>query len=239
MGHDATRARAIVRRAGAVKVAHPLLFLVLMSDVSRLMGAVVLATWMAACGGIADSGDGETGLPATAAERTGDDTGGDGRARTTPAPAPDAAATPPIASDAAAARAQLCASSPSGVRATPTREDFVAAMLGAWVSCGATSVFGTSEAGLELTEDGRWAKLVASPGAPELTRAKGWNDTGTWTVLDTSSFNGPGVFQLNLDIDGLGTVVTIPVFSTSSPDTMRLNNNGVWVSDYVRVPRQP
>ena len=48
--------------------------------------------------------------------------------------------------------------------------------------------------------------------------------------------NGPGHWQLNLDIDGSGTVITEPMFGVA-PTTMRLNNEGVYVADYVPVPR--
>jgi len=46
--------------------------------------------------------------------------------------------------------------------------------------------------------------------------------------------NGPGTYQLNLSIDGSGTVITIPVFA-EQPAVVRLNNNGVFVADYARL----
>jgi len=61
---------------------------------------------------------------------------------------------------------------------------------------------------------------------------RGWGNEGGWTVVDTSAMNGPGTYQLNLKIDGEGTVVTLPVFS-SGPPKMRLSNDGLYTGDYV------
>jgi hypothetical protein len=55
---------------------------------------------------------------------------------------------------------------------------------------------------------------------------------GTWAAIDTRAMNGPGTYQLNLKINGEGTVITLPVLS-SGPPKMRLSNNGVYTADYV------
>jgi len=127
-----------------------------------------------------------------------------------------------------------CASVRQGERLTPTLADFQTAVFGDWGLCKSPSTFGTTdEVGLEITPDQRWHKLMAAGGL-SVTLGIGWGNEGSWEIIDTSIMNGPGVFQLNLNIDGSGTVITIPVFA-QSPDIMRLDNNGVFVADYVRL----
>jgi hypothetical protein len=107
----------------------------------------------------------------------------------------------------------------------------VARLVGTWLGCTQTSVFGTEEVGIQVSSSGRWAKLTEN-GAGRLTPLSGWGNEGSWDVVDTSTMNGPGVFQVNLHIDGSGTVTSLPVFSAGAP-RMHLNNEGVYVADYV------
>lgn len=181
-----------------------------MTNLKAVLVTVVMAVGSVACGAVVEPGDGAVEQAATR---------GDLDAPGSSAPG----------------RAELCAAPRGGRRATLTREDFVGALLGAWILCSDRSVFGTTEAGLEFTDDGRFYKLVATDTG--YARASGWDDAGTWTAQDASAFNGPGAFQLNLDLDGGGGIGTFPAFSTSQPDAMRLNNMGVFVGDYVRAPR--
>jgi hypothetical protein len=125
----------------------------------------------------------------------------------------------------------MCSQTEQGVLATPTEQSFISAVVGVWLLCRTPSVFGTSEQGLDVSPDGTWFKL-AQGSAGVLVADRGWGNEGTWAVVDTSAMNGPGNYQLNLKIDGGGTVITLPVFS-SRPRTMRLNNNGVYTADYV------
>jgi hypothetical protein len=64
--------------------------------------------------------------------------------------------------------------------------------------------------------------------------ARGWEQEGSWDAIDTSLFRGPGSYQLNLDIDGSGTVITHPRFA-DQPAILRLNNNAVFEADYARL----
>jgi hypothetical protein len=124
-----------------------------------------------------------------------------------------------------------CSQTERGVLATPTQQAFIKDVVGDWLLCGTTSVFGTNEQGLEISPDGSWSKLTLNPaGRPVAMR--GWGNQGAWSVVDTSAMNGPGTYQLNLKIDGEGTVITLPVFS-SGPPKMRLSNEGVYTADYV------
>jgi hypothetical protein len=86
--------------------------------------------------------------------------------------------------------------------------------------------------GLALHQDFRWTKLLRTADG-RIAPASGWEQEGSWDTVDTSLFNGPGAYQVNLSIDGSGTVITAPVFA-EQPATVRLNNNGVFVADYVR-----
>lgn len=54
-------------------------------------------------------------------------------------------------------------------------------------------------------------------------------------MVDTSDFNGSGVYQLNLMIDSSGEIYTIPAIARG-PRKMRLNNNGVCQGDYAIDP---
>jgi hypothetical protein len=67
-----------------------------------------------------------------------------------------------------------------------------------------------------------------------LAALHGWSNEGSWQTIDTSMMNGPGVYQLNLSIDGSGTVITIPQIA-AGPELMRLDSNGTVVGDYARI----
>jgi len=110
-----------------------------------------------------------------------------------------------------------------------TEATFRSRIVGQWMSCSTTSVFGTPEAGLEITADGNWYKLIENAG--QIVRATEPADVGNYEVIDTSSMNGPGWFQLNLT-SGLGTVMVHPKF-TVQPLKMAMNNMGVHEGVYV------
>ena len=107
-------------------------------------------------------------------------------------------------------------------------------MAGNWLLCASPSVFGTTgEAGLAIYEDFRWSKLTRGNDG-QLHASSGWGQEGRWESFDTSDMNGPGTYQLDLNIDGSGTVITIPTFAVQ-PAVVRLINNGDFVADYVRL----
>jgi hypothetical protein len=128
----------------------------------------------------------------------------------------------------------LCSQNPTGPIALNSLPDVLAAMTGRWVLCGDESVFAADggEVGLEITADNHWYKLFPSQGAATI-RGAGFDEEGTWTSLDLGDH-----FQVNFDIFGSGTVTTAPVFA-STPRAMRLNNNGVFVGNYVIDPTVP
>lgn len=114
-----------------------------------------------------------------------------------------------------------------------SEQSFTSALLGVWTQCGTETAFCNSDqAGIEIAEQGRWYKLYADADG-RLWRGRGWDRRGTWAIIDTSDFNGPGSYQLNLMIDGSGTIISHPVI-TSDGFTMRIDNNGVCRGHYVK-----
>ena len=134
----------------------------------------------------------------------------------------------------APAQPEGCTTPEGGTDQPIAQAEFEARIAHAWRLCGTTSVFGTQEAGLEIRADHRWSKL-APAGDGRFVRLAGWGNEGTWESVDTSAMNGPGRWQLNLNVDGGGTVITLPVFARDVPK-VRLNNTGVYVADYVQLP---
>jgi hypothetical protein len=97
--------------------------------------------------------------------------------------------------------------------------------------CETTSAFGTHEDGMTIAADGTWHKLQVVGGV--LTPEQGFDEQGTWAIVDTSAENGPAnPYQVNFTIAAGGTILTFPVFATD-PRKMRLDNEGVFVADYV------
>lgn len=155
-----------------------------------------------------------------------------------PAPQPSTAlsASPErAASDPRAA----CSTSVGGYHPS-TEAEFHTAITRAWLLCQPPSIFGTSEAGIEIRADGTWSKLESKSNGV-LERTEGWGNEGAWETVDTSIMNGPGSFQLNLRVDGnVGTYPTIPAFGDGSQASavtkLELVTEGA-VADYVPVPR--
>jgi hypothetical protein len=103
-------------------------------------------------------------------------------------------------------------------------------MTRTWLVCSEPSVFGTTDAGLQITADGHWAKLVRDT-AGHLVKATGLRDSGTWEALDDSAMNGRPVFQINL-MTGNSTYILMADFA-AAVERVQLDNNGVYVTDYV------
>lgn len=222
------------------------------------MFGLVMVAGLAACGGVVDdeagrarggqlgAGDADDGGidrgAAGAAGAAGNPATGGGGAGSGSSSGNTADAGPAVVVDEAlkvvvpAGFAAQCAATPQGVMKTPDLAAFQSAFLGAWLLCDVPSAFGTKDdVGLELTADGRWRKLLPSGDPTVLVRASGWGREGSWEIVDTAAMNGPGVFQLNLDVDGSGSIYVIPVFA-ETPQVMHLDNFGVFIADYVKLP---
>jgi hypothetical protein len=191
------------------------------------IGAALLASLAAACGGAAADDPGSVELPPTQ--------GGEIQQQlpdTQQGPAKQQGSTTPTDTNVGLPLVSACGTTPSGTRKAATQQDFDNIIVGAWQQCSDSSVFGTSEAGLVIDADGRWSKLALVEG--QLTALHGWGNEGSWETIDTSIMNGPGVYQLNLSIDGSGTVMTIPKIA-AEPEVMRLDNQGSFFGDYARI----
>ena len=122
-------------------------------------------------------------------------------------------------------------STPAGGTANPTSlADFTRRIVGTWLVCSSPSALATSDAGLQISADGHWAKLVRD-GAGRLVPGSGLLDSGTWKALDVSAENGRPAFQLNL-MAGSSVYILLADFA-AAVDRVQLDNNGDYVADYV------
>jgi hypothetical protein len=114
---------------------------------------------------------------------------------------------------------------------TPDEQTTRQLLVGAWLLCDSPSFFGTTdEMGLVIAADGHWAKLVTNS-AGEALEMTGAANRGTWDLVDTSSVNGPGHFQVNfLGVDGGTRISPVRIIA---PAKLLLDNNGVFVARYV------
>jgi hypothetical protein len=115
-----------------------------------------------------------------------------------------------------------------GVRPPSSTAEFTTAITHAWLLCRAPSVFSSEEAGLEIRSDGRWSKLLRRADG-SLVRATGTGNEGTWNLRDDT----PNIVYM--DIDGGGGIAAHTSLAVRTTK-VRLNNNGVWMANYVQAP---
>jgi hypothetical protein len=129
--------------------------------------------------------------------------------------------------------APACAAQEIPISAPMTEAQFRSWLFRPWVLCSPPpSVFGTQgDVGLEISPDGTWNKLREGAGG-ELIRGTDAQDAGTWTLMDTSGMNGPGVLQMNFYWPDGSSIDVFPEFATS-PAKMHVENNGVYAATYV------
>jgi hypothetical protein len=109
---------------------------------------------------------------------------------------------------------------------------------GSWIRCGGGSALGpaaTGEVGFEVV-DGRFYRLYQGSGGT-LIRAEGAGQEGVVSVIDTSSQNGPGRYQVDVEVLGIGTMINQPVFF-NEPEALRLMGMG-GTGDYQRWSGPP
>jgi hypothetical protein len=123
-----------------------------------------------------------------------------------------------------------CTAAANGTSNPTSLADFKTRMTHTWLVCSSPSVFGTTDAGLQITADGHWSKLVRNS-AGHLVHATGLRDSGTWEALDDSAMNGRPVFQINL-MTGNSTYILMADFA-AAVERVELDNNAVYVADYV------
>ncbi len=105
-------------------------------------------------------------------------------------------------------------------------------LVGTWTRCGDASVVGdpAGDVGLEFGSDGRFHRLVRAADGT-IIRGAGAGLEGTWIVYDTE---GSGIYQVDLQVEGRGVVVTLAVF-LASPPFVRFTGFGIVPgADYLR-----
>jgi hypothetical protein len=119
-----------------------------------------------------------------------------------------------------------------GTIVKPTnRSGFLSYALGSWIYCSGYHMFGKPYDGLEFAADGIWY-FLDSDGKGGFVRRAGFDGGGTWSVLESSSF------ELVLDLFGGGGDGLFPAFQVN-PMAMRAMNTMGSVGDYVKVSSSP
>src|SRR5262249_50624519 len=143
------------------------------------------------------------------------------------------AAPLPLPSDAQSA---ACGQSAGAPRAYTSADDLASLLAGSWLLCsgnGITSHAVAAQIGIEIDCDHHFYLLHAD-GNGNVARGTSVDDTGTWTIRNTSAF-APPIFDLILDFNsGFETWIS-PEFE-SNPSFMRLDSAGGVTSVYVPLP---
>lgn len=106
-----------------------------------------------------------------------------------------------------------CTAQPTDLTTRPATVDaFRALLAGTWTFC--RGRLGTQHAAIRFETGDHFAFLAADGSVAE---------EGTFTVIDTSSQNGPGAYQVNLTASGMQVVFSLPMFS-STPVMMMPND---------------
>jgi hypothetical protein len=133
-----------------------------------------------------------------------------------------------------------CSANPSGVRSTAESAAALEQdLLGTWYDCkqpSSEAPFGGDAAGIEFTADQQWFFLKLD--GVTLTRETGFGQGGTYEIIDTSIENGPGHFQLNLDVNSGGTYI-VGWALASQPQLLLIQNFGVQQALYSHIPGAP
>jgi hypothetical protein len=103
-----------------------------------------------------------------------------------------------------------------------------AAMIGVWLLCSPTGLFGAPQGGVEFRANGELA-FVPEDGTPARAAAD-----GSWKVIDTSVMNGPGSFQLN-STNSAGT--TFASLRMTDSGLLWIDANGVSTYSYLNASR--
>ena len=86
-------------------------------------------------------------------------------------------------------------------------------LQGVWIACAGDPALPPSVAGLEIASDGKWYHLYADSDG-KLYRGLGWGRRGSYELLDTSSMNGPGHYQVNFNPIGATDALPRPDYVT-------------------------
>jgi hypothetical protein len=117
-----------------------------------------------------------------------------------------------------------------------TRGELTALLVGRWSVCEREGgiLEGTDGVGIEITADMKYFVLHRSA-ANTFVRGRGFDDEGDIEILDTSSMNGPGIFQVTFRRAAGGTwSVSHPGF-LAQPREMRLENHWHDHATFIRL----
>jgi hypothetical protein len=161
----------------------------------------------------ASSGTGGVGAGGSGASGGTGNSGGDGAAG-----GGDMPSTPPVSTTEEVERAEAyCSTFEGGVVEVTTKAELESRLVGRWLYCAGEVVFGRADtAGIRLDSDGTFRFLLHGNDG-EVVDGQGFDNMGRYAVLDTSSVNGPGSFQLDLELTGIGGSAVFPVFATDPP----------------------
>jgi hypothetical protein len=134
-------------------------------------------------------------------------TGGSGTPDPPDPPEPDP--TPEEVEDARA----LCDLPEEGVVLVPDIETFESLLVGRWFRCSGAMFFGRESPGIRFNADHSW-QFFEEGDDGGLSTGAGFDNFGTWSAQDTSSFNGPNSFQVDIVLSGAGTNFVMPIFAT-------------------------
>lgn len=129
--------------------------------------------------------------------------------------------------DEVAKASEYCEETESGIIAMPDGTMVKELLVGRWLLCGGSVLFGRNDtAGIRFESNGTWSFMLA--GEDEgLVDGQGFDNTGGWNVLDTG--------QTNLDRAGGGGDGTFPVFATTPPK-LRVSSM-IGMSTYASLDR--
>ncbi|MFL6238255.1 MAG: hypothetical protein ACJ735_02000 [Actinomycetes bacterium] len=127
-----------------------------------------------------------------------------------------------------------CTAQEGGEQPTaPSEAAFIQQVQHAWLLCDQPSFFGTNEDGLDIETGFQWAKLARGADGT-WTRMAGAHNQGTWSVLQAGDAGDPR-WQINFTFADGSSAGSLPAFAVNAPK-MRLDNEGVYVADYVQLP---
>jgi hypothetical protein len=110
----------------------------------------------------------------------------------------------------------------------PSVAQFEAAIEGRWFSCLPSSIFGTSELGLQINPDHTWKKVFGTIDSPEFSAGIQYSE-GTWTTQGSLT---PSWFQINFKLKDGGYFYE---YAYMTPDSLHMHfNDGFDFADYVR-----
>jgi hypothetical protein len=130
----------------------------------------------------------------------------------------DVPSAPPVSTIEEVERAEAyCSAFEGGVAPVTTKAELESRLVGRWLYCAGDVVFGRADtAGIRLDRDGTFRFLLDGNDG-EVVDGQGFDNMGRYSVLDTSGFNGPGSFQVDLELTGIGGNAVFPVFATDPP----------------------